>query len=575
MSEQEPLTFEIGLVMAGAVSAGAYTGGVVDFLMESLATWDRQKRAGDPGAPGHGVCIKVITGASAGAITAAVLGSSLRDRDYPFAKPTPLYRTWVSEVDIDRLLGNGDLENQAPVRSLLNSDALQDIAGKVLAQSWNRSDWPVYLADPLQFYFTVTNLRGVPYAIQFGSTGGDGEYGMTLHADHMHFSLSPAEAGGNCPPTALELGTAGNRDGLQQNWAVFKNSALASGAFPVGLAAQPLFRTGTWAYDLRPWAVPKEPPADPDGSCRCTEFEQIEPAWPKTWPAGTDRDGFRYDFVNVDGGVANNEPFEIARRCLAGEDGRNPRDAKEACRAVLMVDPFPDDAAFQLDYDPMAQTSLLRVIPTLLSAMVSQLRFKAEELVLARDPKVFSRWIISPRRWETVDGSQRLAPYAIACGGLGGFGGFFAQAFRDHDYRLGRRNAQKFLRDTLVLHADNPLFAGWTAEQRQAFGLDRDDGRYLPVIPLLGDCAEVVPQPAWPAGAMTEQRYRDFTARLNARADKLIDGLNSPAVITSYWERLLITAGWNALKLRRFLVGKSLADPIVAKIREDMTRRGL
>ena len=29
-------TFEIGLVMAGAVSAGAYTAGVVDFLIEAL-----------------------------------------------------------------------------------------------------------------------------------------------------------------------------------------------------------------------------------------------------------------------------------------------------------------------------------------------------------------------------------------------------------------------------------------------------------------------------------------------------------------------------------------------------------
>jgi hypothetical protein len=33
-------TFEIGLVLAGAVSAGAYTAGVLDFLYEALDYWD-------------------------------------------------------------------------------------------------------------------------------------------------------------------------------------------------------------------------------------------------------------------------------------------------------------------------------------------------------------------------------------------------------------------------------------------------------------------------------------------------------------------------------------------------------
>ena len=32
-------TFELGLVMAGAASAGAYTAGVIDFLFEALQAW--------------------------------------------------------------------------------------------------------------------------------------------------------------------------------------------------------------------------------------------------------------------------------------------------------------------------------------------------------------------------------------------------------------------------------------------------------------------------------------------------------------------------------------------------------
>jgi len=540
--------------------------------MEALSTWDRQKSESDSETPRHGVQIKVITGASAGAITAAVLGSSLRDQDYPLNKsPTALYKTWVSEVDIRRLLGNSDLDNKAPVRSLLNSNALDEIADEVLAQNWTRTDWPGYLADPLQFFFTVTNLRGVPYSIEFASDGGDGGYGMTLHADYMHFVLSPSEKGDICPPTALQLGMDDNRDRLEGYWTLFKRSALASGAFPVGLAAQPLERTGTLAYDQRLWAIPKNPPVDSEGNCECTEFKEIPPDWPQQ----IDRNIFKYEFVNVDGGVANNEPFEIARRCLAGEGGRNSRDPKKANRAVLMVDPFPNDSGFDPKFNVTEQSTLLKVIPTLLSTMVSQLRFKAEELVLARDPNVFSRWLISPRRWETVDGRSQLAKFPIACGGLGGFGGFFAEAFRDHDYRLGRRNAQKFLLDTLVLHEDNPLFANWTDDQKQKFAIQRGNDRFLPVIPLLGDCRTEVHEPIWPAGTMTEKRYNDLTKQINDRADKLIDSLNNPTVIASWWERQLISIGWNLLKWRRLIIGKSIADPIIARIRDDLGKRGL
>ncbi|WP_374163184.1 hypothetical protein [Arcticibacter sp. MXS-1] len=36
-------TFHAGLCMAGAVSAGAYTAGVMDYLLEALENWERAK----------------------------------------------------------------------------------------------------------------------------------------------------------------------------------------------------------------------------------------------------------------------------------------------------------------------------------------------------------------------------------------------------------------------------------------------------------------------------------------------------------------------------------------------------
>ena len=46
----------------------------------------------------------------------------------------------------------------------------------------------------------------------------------------------------------------------------------------------------------------------------------------------------------------------------------------------------------------------------------------------------------------------------IASAVLGGFGGFLHHSFRRHDYLLGRRNAQAFLKWGFALPETNPLF---------------------------------------------------------------------------------------------------------------------
>ena len=76
-----PATLDIGLVMAGAVSAGAYTGGTLDFLLQALDEWYAAK--GRPDVPPHDVVIRVATGASAGGMTTAMLAASLRERVPP------------------------------------------------------------------------------------------------------------------------------------------------------------------------------------------------------------------------------------------------------------------------------------------------------------------------------------------------------------------------------------------------------------------------------------------------------------------------------------------------------------
>src|SRR4051794_41619628 len=97
--------FEIGLVMAGAVSAGAYTAGVVDFLIQALDQWHEGKRGNDPRCPRHDVSLKVMAGASAGGMSAAVAAAQLRGHHTPAPDPRPpgpstnkTYDSWVRRI---------------------------------------------------------------------------------------------------------------------------------------------------------------------------------------------------------------------------------------------------------------------------------------------------------------------------------------------------------------------------------------------------------------------------------------------------------------------------------------------
>ena len=107
MSNGHTETFEIGLAMAGAISAGAYSGGVFDFLVQALDEWERVKAQQLPDIPNHQVIIKVVSGASAGATTGAIGAAALAGglQPQPFETPSGqqryrcvlpnLYEAWV------------------------------------------------------------------------------------------------------------------------------------------------------------------------------------------------------------------------------------------------------------------------------------------------------------------------------------------------------------------------------------------------------------------------------------------------------------------------------------------------
>jgi hypothetical protein len=161
-----------------------------------------------------------------------------------------------------------------------------------------------------------------------------------------------------------------------------------------------------------------------------------------------------YRFSAVDGGVIDNEPLELARRYLAGGPQKhNDQNGEAANKAVVLIAPFPSFRA-----PPVADETLklIHLLPHLGSALIDQARFKLDELEQATNERIFSRFMVSPVRHSNKTPAAVALP--IASGAMGGFSGFLHESFRHHDYLLGRRNMQAFLRWNFALPETNLLF---------------------------------------------------------------------------------------------------------------------
>jgi hypothetical protein len=238
---------------------------------------------------------------------------------------------------------------------------------------------------------------------------------------------------------------------------------MATGAFPVFLAPRVLTR------DAPDYTPPMWDTADSTLS-----VPPIQPDW-------TLKQGETWQTLNVDGGVIDNDPFDLAHDYLVGlnpipGDGQNLREALKADRAVITVAPFPAQELFDPGYNAAAQAGVMKAVGRLFSALISQSRFFGESLALIMTGTVFSRFMISPSD-TTLPGAA-----ALQCGTLGAFGGFFEHGYRAHDYALGRRNCQQFLRVQFILPQGNPIIktgarSGWQSSGRIRNRSPECDGR--------------------------------------------------------------------------------------------------
>lgn len=555
--------FELGLVLGGTVSAGAYTAGVLDYLMEALDAWTHAREQKSAEAPPHRVVISTIAGASGGAINGAILARAAGwSFDHGASKSNPFYTSWTTGVDLMKLLSTSPEPRVTGFASLLNCAAIDDQATQTISFKGGplgQGNAPVhrsYLADPLRLAMMIGNVTGVPYRIPFAGESGLG-HDLIAHADMVRFALTVDGGVPNPPGSRPDEYALSSKS--EPNWDLVKAAALATSAFPGALRSRAVSRT----LETAGWRVIVIPGENSPAMVR-----QLVPNWDLL--AANERLQGNVDLVSVDGGCFNNEPLDVVRAALAGWDSRNKRGGAEADRAVVLIDPFSDPDQL----GPTLPPSLFALIGPLAMSFVFQARFKPADIALADKPDIYSRFLIAPVGAGATD-ERVVGKAAIAAGGLGGFLGFVSPAFLDYDYKLGRRNAYDFLAEHLAFPAANPIFANWTDAQKADQTVpDPSGGRFLRMIPLMKDLRDH--PPPRPTAAMWP-KLAAFPPDLSGAIEKRLDAIYALVMAEnrpdSWWKQLLtswyVSLGW------KLAVRGALRDKAIDAIRHALVDQKL
>lgn len=427
---------KIGIGMAGAVSAGAYTAGVIDYLMETLERWQLlkdhirfKKELGieldqfDKAVPLHDVEIEVLSGASAGGMTASILSYALIDKSHfnkrskdnglitkSYGIPvdtnvkSKLYKSWVDMADeedkstLDKLLDSEDVVCISEMKSLLNCKPIEEIAKNACPKSFpEKLYFPKYISPELTVYVTVTNLQGIPIDISF-SNSSESKNKYLMHSQIIGFKFGKSS---NVAYPCIQI----NKDNYQK----IIDFAIATGAYPFGLKPHKLELENNLMLDYAKTLKEKH------------NFEVSKEEFQKE----------NYTFYAVDGGILNNESYGVNAKHL--ELCNKDKDLN----FMLYIDPFPSVTnVTQTEKKNETFPKLLSLVFKVFNVARNQSMLKQDDLSSLLEMNE-NRFMIYPRK-------NRI--YFLACGLLGGFSGFLSKRFRQHDYQLGRKNCQAFLR---------------------------------------------------------------------------------------------------------------------------------
>jgi hypothetical protein len=392
---------KLAIVISGAVSLGSYEAGVMVELLEAIALHNEML-----GADQHErVEIDVITGASAGAMTAAILSQHLYYGGTRLRNPydNPLFDAWVREVDIEALL---KVERSEHRYSLLSSSVIDRIGERHLPDDPGPAlDRHPAAADSLRVGLAMSNLNGFSQTI----AGKRETIAYSRYKDQFVCAMTVAQPADGPTVELTELEPRWRRESRQViwepmastcSWSILRLMAFSSGAFPFAFRARRIVREGGSRESLM---------RRRDSSRKATAGDRL----------------YGGNYLYTDGGVFENEPVGMAADLVRDLD----QEDAAAARSYLFVAP----GKRTIDVDPFfnRDDDLIAMALGLASAVFGESRFQ--------------QWITEGLEGQllsvTASDAQLIGDVFSA------FAGFLEYDFRAHDYNVGRVKARQELRD--------------------------------------------------------------------------------------------------------------------------------
>ncbi len=156
---------KLAIAISGAVSLGSFESGVMYEIIEAIAQHNEHPETTED----QKIIIDVITGASAGAMTAAILAQKLLFEADKLRSPyhNDIYRAWVEDADIHTLLQFR--KDDDPDKAILSSGFVQQVGNKYLLSRYNNSSSPLVaqlhpaVAKEIQLGIALSNLNGFDF----------------------------------------------------------------------------------------------------------------------------------------------------------------------------------------------------------------------------------------------------------------------------------------------------------------------------------------------------------------------------------------------------------------------------
>jgi predicted acylesterase/phospholipase RssA len=471
----------MAITIAGAVSLGSYEAGVLYELLEALRQHNTQAKS-----EGEKIYVDVITGASAGGMTAAMAAQKLLYDAASLSDPQSnvFYQAWVATIDLlslakmkwkediwDSLFSSDLIESLGqqflidPLKALSQSSAPKTNVHPAIEVVRDADGTPKLDANgnqipkPLWLGLALTNLDGLNYGYPILEDRTD-KFQYTRCVDQMWRDVAVP------PAAALDL------------WGPLKDAAVASGAFPFAFRAK---------------AIERHRGEYPDPTL-------------EGWPVNsTETKTFAY----TDGGVLQNQPIGLAKNLIdllikerLAEGDLTAYDDADS-RLYVFVSPralqsgvsagfTAAGANFARMTDELGRTYSRQaefhdwIMAEQLNQQVNVLDERAEELaqaltakppaldcaplkiaavqlatllyatVKAAGPDVAEAWVNSVLTLEAAGGLQTRdrmnilgvmanGSQELAGAGMAAFAGFFKRAYREHDYTVGRNKARQYL----------------------------------------------------------------------------------------------------------------------------------